>query len=311
MKKIINKIKNRLEIKRAFKVASFVLDNGKYLIKGKTFTLLSNNQKEKGFAVKVKSNRKFETKINKGIVNITPYKILLMNDSVVFSFIRTKERYYNIKNNAINLINKLPYKTMDADFFDEDCLVVSNVIKGIQVDDEEHLWKFIYHYFDSIKLDYIESNEMDMNKNIAVVLFYPQHGDCHPWNIFWNEDEPVLIDLDDIDSYPLFYDIFYYIIAAKHEDAFSFFRASSFRSIFERFCVTNKLNNEEDNIDYYLSAYIYYWVNKMTLKMNFHEINFYMQWFINTDLSSFPLVEKAINQYKINLNKLRIKNEKR
>lgn len=304
----LNKIRNRIEIKRTFKSAAFVLQNGKYFVQGNCFSYINEASRHKGFIIKIKSNKKHNYLMKDGFFNITPYKYLFMDSKTVFSFIRGEERYYLIKKNVGELLPKLPYKTMEAFFIDDKKLLVSNVIKGVQYDDEDHLWRFINHYLNSINPDFVENKKMKMSNAVNDVLFYPQHGDCHSKNVFWDDKEnPTLIDLDDVNSYPVFYDIFYYVIASKHEEAFLFFKSIKFGESLKKFGDKNSLFVNKDVVDFYVGAYAYFWINQMKKNMTFHEIGFYLQWFEKADLSSYPITSKALAQYKENLKKLGIK----
>lgn len=309
---IIEKIKIYLERKNAFKKASFVLQNGKYKIIGNSFYLIDNGDTRCKRYIRIKSKGKHSQCIKEGRYLITPYKLLFMNEEIVFSFVRGDQRFSDIKDNFNLYSARLPYKTMDCSFDDNEKLIVSNHVNGVQNNDENHMWRFIDYYFASIQQKYIEMKSLKMSSEQKNIFYYPQHGDCHSKNIFWKENTPTLIDIDDVDSYPLFYDVFYYVIASKHEDAFIFFRTKEFVTRLNKFCLTNKFKNDDiDIVDFYLGAYAYFWINKMKKKMKFHEIYFYLKWFLKGDLSSYPIVSLAIEEYTNNLKKMRIKDEKR
>ena len=308
MANIVNKLKKYYQIKKAFKTASFILQNGKYNIRDNRFIAVQDsNDKSTRLRFRVNSKKKADYLLREGILKITPYKYLFMDNKQVFSFVRGEERFLSIKSNVESNLLKLPYKTMSADFVLDRDLIISNVIKGEQFDDEDHLWLFFDYYLNAINKEFIEERQINMLNGIKSVLFYPQHGDCHSKNIFWNGGIPTLIDLDDVDSYPLFYDVFYYIIASFHEEAFKLLRTDRVTEKLKVFFSNFGLPCPQNVIDYYLAAYVYFWVNKMKRKMPFHEINFYLKWFAKTDLSSFSLTAEAIEKYRRKLADLNIK----
>lgn len=302
----LKKIKRFLELKKAFKRASFVLRNGNYCLRENRFYLVQKNNKIHCLKILVRSKEKNPYLLDEGIFKITPYKILFMDDKMVFTFVNGKDRFHAIKENINHYSSKLPYKTMSASYITNRHLIISNVVKGVQYSDDEHLLMLIDHYLREIKITFLDKKQLDMSGISKDVLFYPQHGDCHSKNIFWNSQIPTLIDLDDVDLYPLFYDVFYYIIASKHEGAFSFFRTKEFEKWLKDFCDKKHITVPDDIIDFYLASYVYYWINKMKPKMSYHEIDFYLKWFVKADLSSYPITSKALEQYKTNLKDLRI-----
>ncbi len=305
MQKFIFKIKTYLDRKRAFKKATFVLENGKYKINSNAFSLTKSGK----YRVKIRSKNKYDILIKEGNYIVTPYKFLFLNKDIVFSFVRGRQRYEIIKKNFDLYSSNLMFKTMDCSFVEEKNLIVSNCVKGDQYSDDYHMFVLIDFYVKSINKKYLESFLINMSGENIEILFYPQHGDCHAKNIFWNDTEPTLIDLDDIDKYPLFYDIFYYVIASKHEEAFALFKTKMFQDKLFNFCITNNIKCSEDIVDLYLSAYIYFWINKMHKNMKYHDIHFYMRWFESGDLSLYPNVSRALKEYYNNLKTMRIKND--
>lgn len=304
---LTNKIQAHFERKKAFKKASFVLQNGRYSIAGNRFCLSNSNGKKSGRYIRIETKDKNKHLLNEGMFVVTPYKFIFLSDNIVFSFIRGKQRFVTIKNNINLYLSRIPYRTMNCFFVCNKELIVSNFVHGTQFDDDKHLWLFIDYYLKSIKRNFISIKSMIMHIETKNIMFYPQHGDCHAKNIFWSNNLPTLIDLDDIDNYPIFYDIFYFAIASKHENAFVFFRSKDFETKLKDFCSLNGLDIEGDVIDLYLGAYVYYWVNKMKRKMKYHEIHFYLRWFEKADLSSYPTVSNAMKEYSNNLKKMRIK----
>lgn len=307
LKKILVKFKGYLDIKKSFKLASFVLENGKYYIENGKFFFIKPNDKRRCVCFKVKSKNKNPRLFNEGSFLFTPYKLLLINKDMACTFVRDSQRYNLIQEKLNNYLTKLPYKTMECTFLSEYNLIISNVVKGNQFNDDKHLYQFIEYYFKHINPNNFEKKVVDIGNDRKEVIYCPQHGDCYSKNIFWNNEEPTLIDLDDVDLYPLFYDTFYHIIASKHENAFCIFKSDSFKTKIRNFYQNKVGNFASDLVDFYLGAYVYFWVNKMERKMKFHEIHFYLQWFEKADLSSFPTVLKAMEKYRNNLRIFRIK----
>ena len=311
VKRIFLKIHYYLDIRKALKSLSFVLENGRYYIEGNKLYRCEPDSSHYKHIFKIRSKDKYLVVLKEGVFKITPYKYLLLNNDMVFTVVRGNKRYAHIREKLDSYLDKIPYKTMACKFIDKYSLIVSDVVVGNQYDDDAHLQQFIDYYFKHLDLSHIERKKVDMSSKVEEVIFYPQHGDCYCKNIFWRNGEPILIDLDDVDLYPLFYDIFYHVIASKHEEAFTFFRNAKFQGIINSF-FADKINETKcDIIDLYLGAYVYFWVNRMERKMTHHEIYFYLQWFEKANLSAFPTVMNAIEQYRRNLKLLGIKDEKR
>ncbi|MCR4661094.1 MAG: hypothetical protein K5765_03710 [Clostridia bacterium] len=306
-----NKIDNRLKIKKAFLKCSFVLKNGKYNIRGNDFFIKPKDNAIFFSTFKIKSNNKFSYLLDKGKIYITPYKTLLMDDKLVFTFVKGFDRFSSIKKNIQLFANRLPYKVMSTKFDDDHNLIISDVVKGDQFNDEERLWMFVQFYFKNIKKKFFEVKTLNMCEKSEDVIFYPQHGDCHTKNIFWKDDKIQLIDADDINLYPLLYDVFYYIIASKHEEAFKLFCSGNFLALVQEFCNINGISYDNSFVDKYLASYIYYWVNQMNIINDPKTIHFYIRWFENADLSQFPMTSTALGKYKMNLQNQGIINEKR
>lgn len=305
VKYFILKLNRYINIRKAFKSLSFVLENGMCYIEGDKFFLIKNIGSHQRFSFKIKSKEKYVTLLKEGSFKITPYKYLLLGESVVYTVVRGKERFNCIQEKLTSYRDQLPYKTMECKFIGKRNLIISNVITGKQFNDDAHLKQFIEYYFKHINSKLFANKRVDMNGIKKEIVFYPQHGDCYSKNIFWNGSEPTLIDLDDVDLYPLFYDVFYHVIASKHEAAFKFFRNENFQTSVRRIFADK--TNASDIVDLYLGAYVYFWVNKMERKMKFHEINFYLQWFEKADLSTYPNVLMAMETYRKNLKSLGIR----
>lgn len=299
------KLKQYINIRKAFKSLSFVLENGMYCIEGESFFLIKDNGSHHRFSFKIKSKDKCMALLKEGSFKITPYKYLLLGESVVCTVVRGKERFNCIQEKLTSYRNQLPYRTMECKFVNKRNLIISNVITGKQFNDDAHLEQFIEYYFKHIDSKFFVNKRIDMNGIKKEVVFYPQHGDCYSKNIFWSDLEPTLIDIDDVDLYPLFYDVFYHLIASKHEAAFKFFRNENFQTSIRKIFADK--TNVSDIVDLYLGAYVYFWVNKMERKMKFHEINFYLQWFEKADLSTYPTVLAAMETYRKNLKSLGVR----
>lgn len=308
---LFNKIDNRLKIKKAFLKCAFVLKNGKYNIRGNDFFIKPKDNAIFLSVFKIKSNNKFSYLLDKGKIFITPYKTLLMDDKLVFTFVKGFDRFSSIKKNIQLFANRLPYKIMSTKFDDDHNLIISDVVKDDQFNDEERMWMFVQFYFKNIKKKYFEVKTLNMCEKSEDVIFYPQHGDCHTKNIFWKDDEIQLIDADDINLYPLLYDVFYYIIASKHEEAFKLFLSGDFLVSVQEFCSIKGISYDNSFVDKYLASYIYYWVNQMNIINDPKTIHFYIRWFENADLSQFPMTSTALGKYKTNLQNQGIIDEKR
>lgn len=296
--------------KRSLKKMSLVIQNGTYFIQDKTFCLKNDISSQsfflKLFRVKIHSKEKVDKSVSSGIFFETPYKRAIVSKDNAFYFIKDKSRYCTIKNKVTSYQNLLGYKTMKMCFDDAHRLITSDHVVGNIHRDEEHFWLFLDKYFNSYTHIKKRCVEIDMNGKKSPVWYCPQHGDCHPGNIFWKNDDFTLIDLDDIDDYPLFYDVFYYALSFYHQDAFSIFKSSKFDSFVEKFVSKTRIDCE-DVIDYYLASYLYFWVNQMNKNTKFFDINFYVRWFDGADLSCFKLTEEAFDKYKKNIRMFNIR----
>ena len=291
----IKKIKKFFVYKKVFGFASTILNNGYYQVRGDIFEIQPKGGV--GF-LRVHSKDKIMNQLNKGTFRITKFKYIFMNEQNVYTFIPNKERYQKILQRISIYKSNLPYKTMTTEFVESKQLIVSDVIKGEKYNDEEHLWMFVSQYLNAIQLNHLKKRSITFLDQKYLFLYYPQHGDCQSRNIIWKENCPFLIDLDDVNHYPLFYDVFYYIIMSKREGAFDFFKQEKFAECVESFCKKSQLNKIPNFIDYYLFAYVLDRLKNTTKDTAYKMAGWHLQYFVKANLSSFPLLQTAINEYK-------------
>lgn len=311
MNLLISRMKEISKIKRALNGASFVLENNNYYFNNNSFSLSFadcglSKFKSSFRKVHISSSEKNIILLKKGSFHLTPYKTILLGENNAFYFFKNLDNYNDVKRRILSLSSSLGFEIMRSEFLDNHALLISNIVEGKQFKDEGHLSKLMTNLFSLYNAERKDVGERLIDGVDGHVLFMVQHGDCHLGNVFWSSNSFSLIDLDDINYYPFFYDIFYLFLSFYHEKAFDIFRSEKFRNDVE--LAAKKHNIADQNIvDKYLSAYLYYWVNQMKSDTKFFDIFFYVRWFLNADLTGFPSVVAAIEKYKENLNLYRIK----
>lgn len=281
---------------------SLVLYSGLYTITDNCLEFLDKKSADAKNSIKIKSKKKINFIVKGGRFFETQYKRCLIGTNKVFSFIKGKNRYLLIKENYLSNKNKLPYDIPSAIFVDKYKLIILNYVKGEFYSDS--------HHFNEV-LDYLFSSYIDIKatlKNVKLdktdfsLQFCSQHGDCHMKNIVWHDSTFTFIDVDDINNYPLFYDLFYFIFhSLKFDEINKLLNNKKFIEKFNR--IIKYRNLSENSFDVYLTAVINCWLEDYKATGNKKDLYFYYKWIENIDLKSFPLAFSIWSEIRKILNK--------
>lgn len=301
--KSIDKIVEVLRKRRNLKKIAFVLENGCYIFNGSEFSLEKNKKIIKRTKPHLKcsifSKNKLDVFYASGSLKETKYKTIYIFENTVYYLYKDMTVYLSLKEKYGLYKKKLIYKTIDLNFDDNYKMVKSEKINGLLFEDEYHFNLFQNFYLEKIKEAPIVKKELNISGQKMSILFAPQHGDIHKRNLFWTSNTFCLIDLDDIDNYPLFYDLFYAYLSFKHESAFEYFHTDKFsNNVLKCYIFFDKTHHPKiDIVDLYLSQYVQFWINKINKDTDPFEPYFYLRWFFNANLNNFQLTKSALDSY--------------
>lgn len=303
VRKIIQKVQKAQERRAFLNKISFLLKSGTYFIERRQFYRLQNPRfkelKHHFKTVRIKPKNSYKFTYDHGRYHISPYKYVVIFEDYTYYLTKERKRYIHIKERLLSFENKIPYLIPEVSFDDSRQMMILNTVSGNQHNDEKHFHQFIQYCFESLKHTDISVKAMAMGEQCRDIVFCVQHGDCNNRNILWDDyDNITLIDLDDINEYPMFYDLFYYILSVCHESAFSFYQQNEFILQIKQICEAHHIQFKEETIDIYLAAYVYYHVNKLTRGARYHDSYFYLKFFMSSDLSAYPITLQAIHDYR-------------
>ena len=148
---LVAKIKYHHLLKKYFDRVKEYLDDGFYIVHQnkivKTKRSLSNFYK----VFRVKSNKHIECPYNKGRMFVTNYKYGLLTNDKAFYFIHNTNRYDLFKNKYAKYHKNLLLPSISLEFKDQNHVVISSVISGVNYNDSIHFDSFLNILFDFSK----------------------------------------------------------------------------------------------------------------------------------------------------------------
>lgn len=286
---IIKKVLYILRRNHFFRKTTLFLEPGKYFFDNESFSKQNKNDRypfwdKIRIFIRNKSNVGLHAS---GSCFIGKYKAKLFFEDIIVFYVFNKKRYEITKANYYLFHEKLNYNFVEYYFCDHDKRIITNVIDGVVYNDDAHFQKFLNVIMDQYVLNnVVERKQIDDFTNVP---FFVQHGDCKNNNILWKLEEPILIDLEAVDSYPIFYDLFYYVFSTKKTDAPVFLK--KIRPVLEKFLVDRGFGG---SLDYYLSCYLCYLTKYLSRKYSQSVFGFYFGWINYSDYSEFPILSQKI-----------------
>lgn len=289
---------------RYFKNGKTYLKDGVYYLDGQSFYQLNSNRKDIKPWNKVKiqkKNKLYSTEYSSGIYVVGQYKAkFLFKDYIVF-FVYSRKRFCETMEKYNSYVSFITYDVASYSFDVSKKMIATTMINGERHNDDSHFNAFI----NKICEQYLPSKiyqKKDIN-NFKNIPFFIQHGDCKNSNIIWQGNKPILIDLEAIDSYPIFYDLFYYIFITKKENTTEVL--DDIRTSIINVLYKIKSNCDFDPLDYYLSCYFAFLCNYISKKCSSFVAKFYLGWINYITRSDYPLLNKEINKAKKLVRKIR------
>ena len=186
--------------------------------------------------------------------------VFVVGDIAYLCFSKNKaEKFLNTKENYISHIHELlcPH-ILIQNFDDEYLIMVSEAANGLkhQCSSENNSFVIRNLLETYLKNDLIIKDEIikiDENTEIHVP-FFVQHGDFQFHNLIWRGEEYKAVDLDNIDYFPFFYAIFFYLITCPSDsiELALIHHEALFKSLLKKLKVNNL------SMDDCFSAFIYY-----------------------------------------------------
>ena len=271
---------------KGFKFASYVLTNGVFKLDSKSFKKIQSFNLFSNYPVFTLC--KNSSLVTNGNYHIGMYKTTVIGTDYTYYCYRKKKRYLETKGIIERFASKIPYNLCDVFYSDKNKMMYSPTVKGEQFFDRDHYEKMTNYLLESYKKLIITNRDIKINNDVIHVPYCIQHGDCHLGNIFWTNDEPLFIDLDDMGNYPLFYDFFYFLIRYHKNDLTNVFLLESLKKRINNALHDCGLESINNPVDYFLSLFILHWANNVDKRMSKHDASFLFGWINNIDLKLFP-----------------------
>ncbi len=301
---MINQLLSVYKKRHYFKKGKRFLVSGTYLINGDNFKLVKSKRESKDAKswnfVKIRNKKTNLNKYSDGKFVIGFYKAkFILKDQIYFflynknQYCRTEELY---KKYSSYIFFKHPIYAFDKTNFE----ISVPIVDGCIYDDDKHSDMFLHLLMQQYNNERIsEIRTIDSFENVP---FYIQHGDCKNANIIWKNDVPTLIDLESVNSYPIFYDFFYYLLMTKGKN----FPLSlnNYSHDVDVICSRLKIGNPKiNNIDYFLSCYLTYLSSYASKKYPEKVIDFYFRWITYSGLEKYPILKAKIRELSAKLAK--------
>lgn len=292
-----------LKKRRYFKKGKLFLESGLYCLDGSDFYKCNRENKSHGllncFRIRKQKNSDFK-KYNSGKYALGKYKAKFILDDLIVFILYNKRRFKDTKNSYQKYIDKIFFNVAKYEFLESKLIISSPIIKGIQYFDDYHFELFakeiVNQYTNSNIYSTISINEINN------VPLFVQHGDCKNSNIIWQNDNPILIDLEAMGPYPIFYDLFYYLFITYKEKSIGKFEMM--RKLIN--ITIDKLNIETpiDPLDFFLSCYLIYLSKYISKKYSNYVIKFYLSWICYSDYSFLPFLKSKIEDAKKEISRI-------
>ncbi|GEM_PF-3752179 len=294
---LTSRLRQLCKRKEAVQRFAFILDNGRYIVRGASFVHSEDTRihlQDIPKTVTVYSEKKNACTYRKGRLHISYFKAAAIFPDCVYYSPYARDNYISIRDRIKTLYDRLPYDACTFAFDDEHTLMRAPFVKGQTYRDEEHFQKVLDYCFGALAKAELTERTIDIAGTERSVYYCVQHGDLNTRNILWNDDRITLIDLDNISILPLFYDIFYFVMTSRSADAFAYFHTSAFADRILAFCRNRGIHTDEDVIDLYLAAFADIHIQRITEKTRMFDVQFYLGRFMNADLSGFPMTQAKI-----------------
>ena len=296
-----------LNARTCIRKMSFMLEDGLYFTDGENFRPAEKGDLNPFRLIRIGSGKKYPKTYTEGKCYITSCHWTFVFDDYTYQIEKQQERYNHKAERIREYWGKLPYPAMEVILDDNYRMYIYRTVQGrnyfndkVQFD-TDHFYDYLDLLFSSLVNADIQHERMFMKDSVREVCYCVQHGDPYYKNVIWTDDGPVVIDTDDIGYFPLFYDVFHFLIQSSHgtvfSSAFEYMQTAEFQSRMEETCRKLGLDHSGNVTDLYLAALIYYHINRMNDYTRFVHIDYTMHCYENVDLSGFPLVSEAVEEY--------------
>ena len=289
-----------LKKRHYFKKGRLFLESGFYYLDGAIFYKLNKRHGSLNhFRIREYKKSVFK-KYSSGYYSLGKYKAKFILEDLIVFLLYDKQRFVETKLLYQKYIDRIMYDTAKYQFFDSKLLISSPVIEGVQFFDDTHFELFTKE----IVKQYTKHNicSTKVVDDIGVVPFFVQHGDCKDGNIIWQEDNPILIDLEAIGEYPIFYDLFYYLFITYKEKSIEKF--GTIRELIKKTIDTLKIQTPVDPLDYFLSCYLLYLSKYISRNYSNSVIRFYLGWISYSDFSFLPFFKSKLEIVKKEISRI-------
>lgn len=281
-----NKVKRYFQIKRALKYAKYLLANGQYYVDDKTICKLDANKNKHFYEkFKVKTKKKNITPVEWLYFTITKYKKIFVSEDQCYFYIKSRKRYELFKNNYSKYAQMLPYKHINLNFYDENKMVIGETAKGTKFRNNERFEETLNLLFDTNLSQEVDYKNLLVNDENIEVPFFVQHGDFKNSNVIWNETDYCLIDLEEVNEYPAFYDLFFYVFLSKPQTFIETLFSDFFINRTKNFWLSKNKDLHFDRdyffVDYSLSIYLSFVLEKYKSEHTKEFFDYYLFWTSN------------------------------
>ena len=300
-----------LNARTCIRKMGFILEAGLYFTDGENFRPAEKGDLNPFRLIRIGSGKKYPKTYTEGKCFITSYHWTLVFDDYSYQIEKHPERYEHKAERVREYWHKLPYPTMEVILDDDYRLYIYRTVHGKNYFndgkkfDEDHFYDYLDFLFSSLIHADIQHEKVFMKDAVCDICYCVQHGDPYYKNVIWTDNGPVIIDTDDIGYFPLFYDVFHFLIHSSHRKVFSnvyeFMRTEEFQSRMEETCRKLGIEHSGNVADLYLAALIYHFINRMDEYIRLIHIDYIMHRYEHADLSGFPLVSEAVEEYHARL----------
>lgn len=245
------------QTKKRLKTISLFIPNGLYYVAKNRFRKANwYNFFGFPFLCQIRTKYKSSTLIREGTLLHGAIKNVVITERCTYLFYSPSG--LKVRRERIENARMLVYPKMKIfSIVPTEGLIIVERVMGENYGDKEHVKLLFSRMLDAIdkKLAQYEiSNALFEDKNQYKVLYYVQHGDCHPNNIVWDTPHTFkFVDLDLVGAYPAFYDFFYFYAVSKRLTLFL-----EEKEIQDRFCMILKAKDcyYSNFMDLYLCLFL-------------------------------------------------------
>ena len=299
-----------LEIRRCFRSFSFMLDDGVYYFKDHAFHPASRKERINLLrTIRIRSGRKYPVQYTQGHYYITKEHFTFVFDDCTYQLSNASQRYDAISTRIKAYADRLPYQGIRISVDDDNRMIITSTVHGenwFNGDEEQfqqqHFHEVMDYLFESLGHAEIQTIRTEMNGTVYDVYSCVQHGDVLYDNIILTDDGPVLIDIGEIDLFPLFYDVFFYAVHSQsipvEGGAFAYFRTAGFMQRVKETCAKLGIEYYDGLIDLYLAAQVWFRIREREADAPQYFVDHYVDRFEKADLQGFPMTQEAVGEYR-------------